>query len=172
MPKGFRLLGQKICLRGLARVLGIGSSRLMRLRRAIVAGDPCPLDGRTHKAGVGKRFDRLVSHKREKVHEFLNMMWLRYSEPMPEVKADNGGRQQTNKVLAFRQRKGKRPRKDQKRDDKLDEVAAKDLRVLPPGSFSEYLKLFHAENPLVKVSLKLFLRAPRLNPVLGELRKC
>ena len=155
---GFKLLGQKICLRGLARILGIGSSRLVRLRKAINSGDPCPLDGRVAKAGLGKRPDRFNAHKQEKIHEFLNNMWLKFSEPMPEVNANHGGRQQTSRPLRFRIRKGKRPRNEKKRDDKLDEVQAKELRCLPPGSFSEYLHLFHSEHPLVRVSLKLFMR--------------
>ena len=154
---GFLLFGHRICLKAMARLIGIGSSRLMRLRKAFLAGETCPLDGRTKRASVdGKKVDRNQSYKRELIHDFLNELWVQVSEPMPEVNANHGGRQQTNKALKFRSRKGKRPRRDKKRDDQLDEHGVQSLRLLPPGSYKEYLNLFLSKNPLVKVSYKLF----------------
>lgn len=159
---GFQLLGQKVCLRSMARLLGVGSSRLARLRKAFLAGEQCPLDGRLRKASFkGKKLTQLATHKRELVHDFLNELWVEVSEPMPEVNANHGGRQQTDKTLRFRRSKGKRPRREKKRDDPLDEVNVQELRFLPPGSYTEYLALFHSKNPTVRVSLKLFTQASR-----------
>lgn len=145
-----------MCLAGLARLLGIGSNRLIRLRSAFKKGEVCPLDGRLRKSTHKVRCSRLQTKTRELIFDFLTKIYLRHSEPMPEVQADV--RMQTNRKLRFRKARGKRPKRDKKRNDKLCESGVKELRMLPPGSYSDYLKLFKAEHPFVRVSFKLFTR--------------
>lgn len=155
------LMGRPICLKGLAQLLGVGSPRIARLKSGFSnTDDPqCPMDGRLRRAGCAMRSDTAEqTAKRELVHEFLMELYVRHSEPMPEVVADHGGRAQTSKPLKFRRLKGKRPRNFKKRDEKLTEVQAQELRLLPPGHYTDWLRLFHAKHEHCKVSLKLFTR--------------
>ncbi|CAK9111480.1 Uncharacterized protein SCF082_LOCUS51747 [Durusdinium trenchii] len=153
---GFRVLGQRVCLRGLCKLLGVGSSRMQRLRGAAIANQSCPLDGRLKKCGLLKRY-RAQSHARELIHAFLTECYVKHAEPVPEVHAERE-RHQTDRVTSFRVRKGKRPRRFKKRDDRLTETTAPLLRLLPPGTYTDYHRLFLAKNPTVKASLKLFTR--------------
>ena len=146
---------------GLGRILGIGTNRLERMRMAWSKGDDCPLDGRLHLAKHTIRCDRLQTKKRELIYDFLTGVYLKHSEPMPEVQTDV--RIQTNKKLRFRQGRGKRPKRDKKRNDKLGPEGVKALRMLPPGSYMDYYKLFLANHPDSAVSYKLFTRAAELN---------
>ena len=112
------------------------------------------LHGRLREAGLPHKYGKgAQSHKREKIHDFLMECYIKHAEPMPEVHTNPGTRQQTDRPARFRVRKGKRPRRFFKRDEKLDGEAAQNLRLLPPGSYSDY------HRPLCQVSLKLFTRA-------------
>ena len=131
------------------------------MRTAHLKGEPCPLDGRLKEATHtvrGAKLDRVNTKKRELIFDFLTRIYVKHSEPMPEIQTDD--RKQTNQKLRFRKARGKRPKRDQKRNDKLDETAMKGLRMLPPGSYSDYLKLFHSEHPDTTVTFKLFTRDP------------
>lgn len=161
--EGLGLLGHGVCLKGLGKLLGIGSGRLMKMRTAARRSQPCPLDGRFREARPARRApNRQQSHKRELIHDFLTELYLKQSEPTPEVNADTGGRRQTSKGLRFRKRKGKRPRKLIKRDGDIDEATVKGMRLLPASSYSDWLRLFESKHPHCKVSLKLFTRAAPL----------
>lgn len=153
------LLGQPICLRGVSKLLGIGSARRNRLRRAASSGDACPLDGRLRKAKLPKKYmDGPQNYKRELIHQFLLECYTKHAEPMPEVHSGPGSRQQTDSVVRFRVRKGKRPRRFAKRDEPLDNAAAVELRILPPGTYTDCLPLFQAQHSDCKVGFKLFTR--------------
>ena len=157
--KKIYILGRPACLKGSSKLLGIGSGRVGRLRKGLMGDNPvCPSDARLRKAGRALAHPPKQTVKRQLIHEFLMELYIRHSEPMPEVAADHGGRAQTSKPLKFRRLKGKRPRKFTKRDAKLTETQAQALRLLPPGHYTDWLRLFHAKHETCKVSLKLFCR--------------
>lgn len=153
----YHFLGRRVCFGGLIKLLGLGSNRAYRLRSAAAKGTECPLDGRLAKVrplNIG-----LSSHKRSLIFDFLTNIYLRHSEPAPEC--SSAGKQPEEKQLQFRRacRRGKRPRRMKKKDDsEWSPEAANALRMLPPGSYKDYLRLFHSENPECQVSFKLFTR--------------
>ena len=160
---GFTFMGQTVCFVGLSTLLGIGLSRARRLRQAAVRGQDCPLDGRLKKCRpTGKMI--LQSHKRSQVFHFLTEVYLKHSEPAPEC--NSAGPQAPEKKLQFRRacRRGKRPRREKKKESAKDwdEETAKGLRMLPPGSYKDYHRLFLSKHPECVVSYKLFTRAPCL----------
>ena len=155
---GGNLLGHHLCVRGLAKILGVGAKKVFSYRKVAALGQPCPLDGRLAKASCQIKAPK-KAHARQLIHDFLTEIYIKHSEPMPDVQGQHEGRFQTNKALRFRVRKGKRPRKIKKRDTPLTENTAKELRLLPPGNYTEYLRLFEGKHPDCKVSLKLFMRA-------------
>lgn len=58
------------------------------------------MDGRLKEVNHPIRCDRLHTKKRELIYDFLTYIYLKHSEPMPEVTADS--RMQSNAVLRFR----------------------------------------------------------------------
>ena len=112
------------------------------------------------RVGHPKKFaDRAVSVKRQLVHDFLYHLYVKVSDAVPEVSSHSfAGKVQSSKVLRFRRFRGKRPRIEEKRDKKLDEHSAQLVRQLPPGSYTDYLRLFRGQHPEVNVSLKMFMR--------------
>eukprot|EP00435_Cladocopium_sp_Y103_P043325 s2636_g12.t1 len=154
----FHFLGRRVCFGGLVTLLGLGSVRARRLRSAALKGAECPLDGRLAKVRPLVKIG-LASHKRSLIFDFLTNIYLRHSEPAPEC--SSAGNQPEEKQLQFRRacRRGKRPRRMKKKDDsEWSPEAANALRMLPPGSYKDYLRLFHSENPDCRVSFKLFTR--------------
>lgn len=158
---GFQLLGHRVCLRGLAALLGVGSNRLLRLRTAAVAGGECPLDGRLKKTAASFNLTR-SSYKRQLIFDFLTRLYLQQAEPAPEC--NSAGKQPEEKLLQFRRacRRGKRPRRAKKKDaaGSWDEATGQALRMLPPGTYKDYLRLLQMEHPDAKLSFKLFTKAP------------
>lgn len=157
-----RLLGSRICLRGLSKLLGIGSGRLAKLRKAARAGEDCPLDGRLREVR-GPRA-RPQSQKRELIYDFLNELYTKHAEPIPDCFYDGVGAGE-DKTLGFSTKRGKRPRSLKKRDKPLTEHSAKEVRQLPPGSYKDYLELFRSRHTEVVVTHKLFTRVPWFNNI-------
>ena len=119
------------------------------------------MDGRLKTAHPSKPA-RPQTHKRQLIFDFLQQLYQMYSEPVPEVNAGND-RMQTQRAglkLRFRPRKGKRPRITQKRDRPLEACEAQFLRQLPASSYVDWKRLFESKHPDVRVSFKLFLKAP------------
>ena len=103
--------------------------------------------------------DRAVSHKRQLVHDFLYNLYVKVSDATPEVSTHSyEGKVQECKALRFRRFRGKRPRLQKKRDDKLDEHNSCLVRQLPPGTYMDYLRIFRAEHPDVNVNIRLFMK--------------
>ena len=142
----------------------MGTGRTRRLRKAALCGESCPLDGRLAKTRATGSFGRTShTHKRSLIFHFLSEVYLKHSEPAPECSA--AGKQPEEHRLRFRRacRRGKRPRRQQKKDvTEWSEEKAQGLRMLPPGCYKDYLRLFHARHPDCVVSFKLFTRAPWL----------
>lgn len=154
-PQEVNLFGHGLCTRGLGKLLNVSARRLWKFRKAIRQKEPCPLDGRLSKVSSGTKCPK-KPNERELIFDFLTQLHQQCSEPMPEIvaRAGAGGCQMTGSS-----RKGKRPRRKHKRDEPLSVEGVKDLRLLPPGSYTDYYRMFRAKNPECKVSFKLFTKA-------------
>ena len=162
------LYGHPICIRGCGKILGVSAKKLFKYRQLARGGHSCPLDGRTRRAGPGsKPFKR--PEAREEIFQFLTELWVKCSEPMPDLKACSEKRCQTSSTPGCRARTGKRPRQLRKRDKPgLNQKTSHELRLLPPGSYSDYHRMFVAKHPTAKISLKLFCRAPWITIIVVE----
>ena len=169
--KKFSLFEHQVCMKGLAKLLGVGSGRLYKMRAAARDGQDCPMDKRLRTGQCSLRWSQ-QSYKRQLIFDYLQELYQKHSEPVPEVNASNDRRQTVSRhkkgslQIAFRKRKGKRPRVFFKRDKELTPEGAQKLRQLPASSYADWLRLFEAKNPQCKVSYKLFTRAPCQNAVL------
>ena len=161
-----RLLGKRVCRHAFRTLLGIGSSRFMKLNRAAQWGLPVPNDGRF----VASKFSRRAHENRQLVTEFLAEIYHTISEPLPE---NHGGKSEVagqcpkqdpqadsdpkpKPRLMFRKHRGRRPRIVADAGRNKDK---KNLRMLPPGTFSDYLNLLRNRYPSNRISLKLFCKA-------------
>lgn len=163
------LLKKPVCQQAFRSLLGIGSGRYARLKMAASKGEAAPLDGRTLRRGTNQCSQKNSIRKRALVTEFLTELYHKVSEPMPEAGKllkkpeeehqegdDAAGQSAPGKSLQlkrFRRSRGQRPK-----------LAAKlhrgnirpDIRVLPPGTFSDYLTMLKARHPTESFSLKFF----------------
>lgn len=147
-----QLLGRPVCEVTFCKLIGIGQGRYCKLRKA-VREQKLVSDGRF---AVKTRTTAAHPH-RVLVVEFLQEIRATLAEPMPEVMEAGAAAR-----MSFRKLRGRRP-KLYARQNNMSRSSKKDLRLLPPGSFSDYLQLLNArvEGPK-KVSLKLFSRAAPL----------
>ena len=123
------ILGKRVCAGSFCRVLGIGSGRLQKLRKA-VKDNVLPVDGRF------LRWQRKsASESRQLVFQFLEELYQTMAEPMPEASEPGPLRQ-----IGFRRRRGKKPKVALKQA-KLQKGDATVLRMLPPGTFTESLEI-------------------------------
>ena len=170
------LLGHPVCQHAFRKLLNLGSSRYYRLKAAAAAGERAPLDARfqPQESKFDSRHQRYLA-KRELIVEFLEELYQTVSEPMPEANqhstrkaaetnsAKKTGSKKDSKSHAvvedrshpmkFRRHRGRRPKlaaQWHRGEDKSE------MRLLPPGSFSDYLAVLVARHPGVKFSLKLF----------------
>ncbi len=156
--EGVNLFGHPLCIRGCGKLLGTSAKKLFKYRKLAGAGQACPLDGRMRRAGPGsKPFKR--PDAREAIFEFLTELYVKCAEPLPDLQIHDGQgeRYQTSAGQRGRARKGKRPRLQKKRDPPLTEKH--ELRLIPPGTFSDYHRMFQAKWPHTKATLKLFCKA-------------
>ena len=177
--KGHILLGRFVCQHAFRKLLQIGSGRYTRLRKCALTGQTAPLDGRTIK----KKFlcnNKASAEKRALIVEYLTELHAQVSEPMPEANqslrklkddamsagaatlalqdssADGTVAVTARKSMLFRRHRGRRPRGAFKFHRGKDQSA---MRLLPPGSYSDYLMMLRARHPQQKFSLKLFTNA-------------
>ena len=154
-----KILGQPVCETAFRRLLGVGSGRLLTLQTAVRKSQPCPIDGRYVQRTRLNLVSEKVRRKREVVVEFLEKLAQTLSEPMPEVQ---GPSKDANlpEDMKFRRPRGKRPLPQVSRQVcKLKDVSS--MRLLPPGKFSDYLKLLNAELPADgQVTMKTFSSVP------------
>ena len=94
--------------------------------------------------------DQSKVQKREAVVAFLEKLYVTVSEPMPEAQGPIHG----DRRMAFQRRRGRRPKLASKL---YRNEATPDMRLPPPGTFTDYHRMFRANHDL-KVSLKLFNR--------------
>lgn len=134
------LVGRPTCQQSFAKLLGLGSQRFRRLQKCAKSGVKAPMDGRSVKR----------ANHRQAIVEFLQEIYISLSEPMPEAKGPVRGHQR----LAFQRRGGRRPCIAAQLHRKAD---ASEMRLLPPGTFTDYLQMLRArDDDYTKISLKLF----------------
>lgn len=155
------LLGRPVCQQACRRLLGIGSARYTRLKKAASEGlAQAPLDGR--KVSKKKTFQAKTAHLRKRaiIVEFLEELRNSISEPLPEANQNPQLLDEQKRSLTlFRRHRGRRPRAAGQLSRGGDRSG---LRLLPPGSFTDYLRLLQSRWPDLKISLKLFNHVPCL----------
>ena len=150
------LLGELCCLNAFRKLLGLGSTRVAKLAGALKQGLTCPRDGRFLTRAKLNLVSKKLAKKRAIVVGFLEEMLQCISEPQPEAWRKQEG---VPKDLQMRKPRGRRP---------MRALAARgqdrsQMRLLPPGSYSDYLKLLNARlEPEKQVSLKTFNAAPHV----------
>ena len=158
------VLHRPVCQQAFRKLIGIGSKRYVRLRSAASKGVTPPIDGRS--APQRKLFrNPKVAGRRAMITEFLEELYQTLSEPMPDAnqstaavkrKADGhteAGDLLTEGKLRFRRHRGRRPRLAAQMNRGCDKSK---MKLLPPGSYSDYLGLLQLRHPGTKISLKLF----------------
>ena len=152
------LFGHRVCQQAFRAILGLGSARWRRLRKCAIAGTSAPIDGRTLPR-KGAHLNHKKAEHRQLIVEYLQEIYESLSEPMPETKGKIAG----ERKLAFRRNRGKRPREAaqvhrlRKASATATESAESEpMRMLPPGTFTEYLVMLRSRHPDKKISLKLF----------------
>ena len=165
------LFKKSVCQQAFRSLLGIGSERYTRLKKAAAKGSAAPIDGRTLRRGANQCTQKKSVRKRSLVIEFLTELYHKVSEPMPEagkllknsqeeiqeVEGDDAeGQDAPGKCLQlkrFRRSRGQRPRlAAQLHRGKIQP----NVRVLPPGTFTDYLAMLKARHPSESFSLKFF----------------
>lgn len=146
------LLGNPVCQRSFRKLVGIGSQRYTKLKKAVTDGlAMAPLDGRrVRRSGTHKQSKHAM--KRALVVEFLEELRNTISEPLPEAN-QNPTPALMRPQSVFRRHRGRRPRAAAQVCRGGDRTK---MRLLPPGSFTDYLRLLQSRNPSIKISLKLF----------------
>ncbi|CAK9044016.1 Uncharacterized protein SCF082_LOCUS25066, partial [Durusdinium trenchii] len=141
--------GHRVCQTAFRLLLGIGKSRLRKLRNAIINDRECPLDRRY----LPKSHEMIQPCEgRSKVAEFLTQLYQKVAEPMPEL-GERAVVLKMGETSAPTKKRGRRPRSFVKRDD-FQNLSA--VRMLPPGTIRDYHELCKAENPGVSISRTLF----------------
>lgn len=160
------VLGKRVCNHGSRKLLGLGACRFDKLKRAVSRNEKTPKDLRmrprrddgSHKESV---------RKRSIIAEFLEEILHTLAEPMPELgqkrKCLDGA---ILPDMKFRRMRGKVPKKQQRAlalvplpsKSGIKDEPQVDLKLLPPGTFTDYLRLLRQKHPREKLSLKLFLK--------------
>lgn len=164
--KELSLIGRPVCAHAFRQLLGIGAGRFRRLRRCALTDEPLPVDGRCRPRGHDSS-NPDASRRRGLVVDFLEEIYQSMSEPMPEAdkqfRPDQDHPDYVMPKMRFRRNRGKNPGK-RSRDKALqrEKLQDKPVRLLPPGTLTEYLGMLQAKYPAEKFSLKLLCSAPCL----------
>ena len=145
--------------------------RYTRLKKAASEGlAQAPLDGRKVSKKNTFKSNTAYLRKRAIIVEFLEEMRNSISEPLPEANQNPKLLDEQKRSLTlFRRHRGRRPRGASQWSRGGDRSS---LRLLPPGSFTDYLRLLQSGWPDLKISLKLFTRVPCLQVVQEHKSNC
>ena len=153
----YHLVGKPICARGFQKLLGLGSGRFDGLKKALKNGWEAPWDGRFVQRTRLNLISKKHASKRASVVEFLEELLQTVSEPMPEA-----WKKQVDvpKEMRLRKPKGRKPmRLVAQRASQGKDTSG--MRLLPPGTFSEYLHLLNSRLTFEeRVTLKTFNSVP------------
>ena len=164
------LLGRPVCQHSFRQLLGVGATRFQKLKSAADSNEMPATDGRRRpRKDDGTNPESL--RKRQLITEFLTELYNTLSEPMPEAYLANGkiGKDHPDYILPdmrFKRHRGKLPGKRWREREWED--CGTPLRLLPPGSFTEYASMCRARFPDEAISLKLFCSVLRPNFRLTE----
>ena len=149
--RGFSVLGKPVCWHACQVLLGLGSSRMNKLRQAASKREDPPWDGRFLPQTCTYVNSKRKVGQREVVTEFLEELYNTVAEPMPEMTTEGSSVPQ---IMRFRRHRRRRPKMAVKQSRLKDKSS---MRLLPPGAFSDYLGLLNARLPPdEKIRLKLF----------------
>ena len=155
------LNGHAVCQRTWRLCLGVGKSRMTKIRNAIINGRVCPGDGRY----VPKMHETPPppGSAREKCHEFFERAYHALAEPLPETvwRTQEQADQARSAAAKTLRRRGKRPRQMYK-STQGGSGYNPTIRFLPPGSITDYLDLCRFQYAPLQISRKVFCRATRL----------
>ena len=158
---GLEINSHPVCQTSFRLLLGLGKSRISRLRAALLNGESdCPVDLRT----LPKKHSRIPSDvgAYAKCVEYLQQLYHTAAEPLPEAM------QQTLQITDVKvkriRRRGKR-RQLVKREPAGSGYGGK-VKFLPPGSISHYLEMCQTEHPDVKITRQTFTKARPDNQIL------
>lgn len=151
------LLGVPICAHAFRRLLGIGQGRYEKLKRPVQERRPVPHDGRyVSRANEFKT----PSKSRQLVVEYLEELYHTVAEVLPESHGSLSKQGQAPpKPMRFRRHRGRAPKIGKWSRARNGDKSNAKLRLLPPGSYSDYLNILTARHPDVKISHKLFASA-------------
>ena len=146
------VLGQPVCAQAFCRLLGVGHGRYQKLKSGLKRG-AVPMDNRF----LNRSKHRRVSENRVIVHDYLTEIYEKLAEPMPEASECSMVRR-----MSFRKRRGKRPRIARVQSKMMTDKGRQQssMRLLPPGTFSDYAAIWRSRWPTRKISLKLFSAEP------------
>ena len=151
---------------------GFGAMRFAKLKKAVATNQRAPVDLRQRpRRDDGSHRESI--RKRGLIAEFLEEILHTMAEPMPEVgKKRKGLEDAVLPDMKFRRAHGKVPSK-QKRALGLKVVSSSSkpalealpgqappvaMKLLPPGTFTDYLRLLQDKHKCERFSLKLFLK--------------
>ena len=166
------ILGRPVCQHAFKRLLGLGAMRFAKLKKAVATNQRAPVDLRQRpRRDDGSHRESI--RKRGLIAEFLEEILHTMAEPMPEVgKKRKGLEDAVLPDMKFRRAHGKVPSK-QKRALGLKVVSSSSkpalealpgqappvaMKLLPPGTFTDYLRLLQDKRTCERFSLKLFLK--------------
>ena len=160
------ILKRPVCQQGFRKILGLGATRYSKLAKAIALGRPVPVDGRSRpRKDDGSQPTSM--RKRALVLEFLEELRQTVAEAMPEAsgkrKASADG-EALHPSTKFRRLRGKKPGKWKRiatssKTDKgatIPEATEPVMKLLPPGSFTDYFRLLEAKHPEDRVCFQFF----------------
>lgn len=154
------ILGKSVCSRGFRRLLGLGANRYAQLVKSASQGIPPPVDRRQRPRREDGSNPASVA-KRGLIVDFLEELLHTLAEPMPETSQKRKATgDSVPKNMRFKRSRGKRPnkvfRKSAFNAKNLDDDGQQPMKLLPPGSFTDYLHMLQARHPDQRFSLKLF----------------
>ena len=164
------LLGRPVCQHSFRQLMGLRSRRFSNLKRSASLGVDLPVDGRKrprHHDSTNAESTR----KRGLVVDYLEELFQCVSEPMPEAYQSYDGKHDGDSdqfyvmpKMRFRRNRGKMPGKNY-REKTAPRLKDTPVRLLPPGSLTEYLGFLQSKHPEEKFSLKLLCSVARLEIV-------
>ena len=154
-------MGNGLCQGAMKRLLLLGSRRSRKLFKAERNNTAAPLDGRFLKQTKQFRAQKGFACKRETVAEFLEEIYQKIAEPMPETVGFDASEAEgfIPVALRFRRLSGKEPKSQASlATGRLIKPRSKsDFKLLPPGTFTDYLRLLNARLPSdCQITLQMF----------------
>lgn len=144
-----------MCSHAFRRLVGLGQARFQKLKKCVKLGIPAPRDGRF--VSRKNTFFR-ASETRQLCVDFLEEIYNTIAEVLPESHGlkSNPLEEKAPRPLRFRKHRGRRPKIASRQRSDGD---WKSLRLLPPGTFTDYLNILRTRHPQKTISLKLFSQA-------------